>query len=41
MTLDFPPAVRAALARGLTAAFGVAEPDSIVALGGGLSGAGA
>ena len=40
MTLDFPPAVRAALARGLTAAFGVTEPDSIVALGGGLSGAG-
>ena len=40
MALDFPPAVRAALARGLTAAFGVAEPDSIVALGGGLSGAG-
>ena len=40
MALDFPPAVRAALARGLTEAFGVAEPDSIVALGGGLSGAG-
>lgn len=40
MALDFSPAVRAAVARGLTAAFGVAEPDSIVALGGGLSGAG-
>ena len=40
MALDFSPPVRAAVARGLTAAFGVAEPDSIVALGGGLSGAG-
>ena len=40
MALDFSPAVRAAVARGLTAAFGVAEPDSIVALGGGLAGAG-
>ena len=40
MALDLSPAVRAAVARGLTAAFGVAEPDSIVALGGGLSGAG-
>ena len=40
MALDFSPAVRAAVARGLTAAFGVAEPESVVALGGGLSGAG-
>ncbi|MBA4012764.1 MAG: aminoglycoside phosphotransferase [Phenylobacterium sp.] len=40
MALDFPPALRTAVARGLTAAFGVGEPDSIVALGGGLSGAG-
>lgn len=40
MSLNFSPAVRAALARGLTAAFGVAEPESVVALGGGLSGAG-
>lgn len=40
MTPEFSPALRAAVARGLNAAFGVAEPDSIVALSGGLSGAG-